>query len=361
MARRAKAAGKATGQGASRADAGARRLLRVVAWMMDRSEPFRREDLLDAFPDDYGGRGEAAWKKFWRDTAAIARLGVALRPVDDDQASYLVDRTALHLARTAFEKDEAAVLWMAGRAALRAGEHPLRDDLEAALRKLSVGARGLPQAVPSPGPIAPPPPAQALAERLSLLAEAVQRRRRLHLVYLGSAAGAETVRDVDVYGYGLRRGEWFFVGHCHLRQERRLFYLSRVQVLQDRPERSDHLCLVPKDAKGGDYLVPPDFDLDTWRLQQPWDYLAHDPLQAVVRLRGGLARSARGVLPEARWQREPGGEWLVTVTVHNLDGLVRQVLAWGQEAELVAPPEGRARARAILDGLAAGLAREARP
>jgi proteasome accessory factor B len=46
--------------------------------------------------------------------------------------------------------------------------------------------------------------------------------------------------------------------------------------------------------------------------------------------------------------------------VRNLDGLVRQVLAWGEDAELLAPAEGRARAWAILGALAAGPAREAR-
>jgi proteasome accessory factor B len=342
----------------NRAAEGERRLLRVAAWMMDRSEPFTREDLLEAFPDDYGPPGEAAWKKFGRDKVAIERLGVALRLVEDDQTRYLVDRTALHLARLDFDAAEAAVVWMAGRAALRAGDHPLRDELEAALRKLTVGARGLPQAVPATDPIAPPPPAAELAGRLALLAEAVQRRRRLHLVYRGGAAGSETTRDVDVHGYGLRRGEWFFVGRCHLRDEERLFHLSRVVVLQDRPERAAHLCAVPRDTKGGDYRVPPDFDLDDWRLQQPWGYLAHPPLEATVRLRGALARSAARLLPGASLSTGPDGARQAVLQVRNLDGLVRQVLAWGDEAELLAPPEGRARARAILDGLAASLASE---
>ena len=47
--------------------------------------------------------------------------------------------------------------------------------------------------------------------------------------------------------------------------------------------------------------------------------------------------------------------------MRNLDGLVRQVLAWGEGAELVSPPEARARARAMLDRLGAALAREVAP
>ncbi len=344
--------GKPAG-GKGKEAAGERRLLRIAAWMMDRSEPFTREDLLEAFAADYAGAGEARNKKFLRDKDAVERMGVALRTVEDDRTKYLVDRTALHLARLTFEDAEAAVVWMAGRAALRAGDHPLREDLESALRKLTVGAKGLPEAAPNPEPIAAPPPAKALAERLALLSEAVQRRRRLHLVYRGGAAGTETVRDVDVFGYGLRRGEWFFVGHCHLRDEQRLFYVRRVVALEARPVRADHQCAVPKDTKGGDYLVPPAFDLDQWRLQQPWDYRAHAPLEAAVRLTGALARGARGLLPGARLALQDDGSRLATLQVRNLDGLARQVLAWGEAAELVSPPEGRQRVRAMLARLPA--------
>lgn len=341
--------------------AGERRLLRLAAWMMERSEPFTREDLLEAFARDYAGDDEARYKKFGRDKDAIERMGIALRTLEDDRTRYLVDRTALHLARLTFEDAEAAVVWMAGRAALRAGDHPLRDELESALRKLTVGAKGVPPAVPTPEPIAPPPATRALSERLAVLAEAVQRRRRLHLVYRGGAAGTETVRDVDVFGYGLRRGEWFFVGHCHLRDERRLFYVRRVVALENRPVRADHQCRVPKDTKGGDYQVPADFELDQWRLQQPWDYLAHEPREASVRLTGALAKGARSLLPGARITLQDDGSRLATLAVRNLDGLVRQVLAWGEGAELLSPPEGRERARAVLDRLSAALGREVLP
>lgn len=367
MAATRKRAGKAGSGGRrgaaapERPGAGERRLLRLAAWMMDRGEPFTREDLLEAFRKDYAGDAEARNKKFGRDKDALERMGIALRTLEDDRTRYLVDRTALHLARLSFEGAEAAVVWMAGRAALRAGDHPLREDLESALRKLTVGAQGLPPAAPTPEPISPPPAARALSERLAVLAEAVQKRRRLHLVYRGGPAGAETVRDVDVFGYGLRRGEWFFVGHCHLRDEARLFYVRRVVALEPRPVRADHQCAVPKDTKGGDYRVPAGFELDQWRLQQPWDYRAHPPLEAAVRLTGPLARAARGLLPGARLTLEEGGARLATLQVRNLDGLVRQVLAWGEGAELVAPPEGRARAREALDRLSAALSREVAP
>ena len=180
----------------------------------------------------------------------------------------------------------------------------------------------------------------------------MQRRRRLHLVYRAGGDGAETVRDVDVHGYGLRRGDWFFVGHCHLRDEARLFYLGRVVDLRDRPDRAAHACRVARDAKGGDYRIPAGFDLDAWRLQQPWDYREHPPVEATVRSAARSPAPPPASCPGARLAPAGAdGARDATLQVRSLDGLARQVMAWGADAELVAPAEGRARVLALLDGL----------
>jgi proteasome accessory factor B len=326
--------------------------------MKEQPEPFTREQVIEAFSRDYAGKPDAVEKKWQRDKAALLRLGVALHQEEAEQTRYLVERTALHLAPLRFEPAEAAVVWMAGRAALRAAEHPLRPDLESALRKLVVGASGLPATAPTAGALTPPPAPERLAALLETLADAVERRRRLHLVYRGGPDGGETARDVDVFGYGLRDKEWFFVGHCHLRNARRIFLLARVVKLEKRPRHvPGHACLVPVDVKGGDYRIPADFDLDAWRAQRPWEYLAHPPLTAQVRFRGTLARRARALAPRGRLA-PPGadGSRDVTLAVRDLGGLVRQVLAWGAEAELLSPPEGRAALVAALDRLAAAHA-----
>jgi len=45
--------------------------------------------------------------------------------------------------------------------------------------------------------------------------------------------------------------------------------------------------------------------------------------------------------------------------VRNLRGLVRQALAWGPEAEILEPPEGRQMAREVLASLSERLSKEA--
>lgn len=79
---------------------------------------------------------------------------------------------------------------------------------------------------------------------LSALATAAHARRRVRLAY-ASRDGEPTERDLDPYGLSYRRGRWYAVGFCHLRQDLRTFRLDRVQRVEllaprfARPERFD--------------------------------------------------------------------------------------------------------------------------
>jgi hypothetical protein len=67
------------------------------------------------------------------------------------------------------------------------------------------------------------------------------------------------------------------------------------------------------------------------------------------------------LLPRAAFTREPDGSRVARLVVKNLGGLVRQALAWGPDAELLEPADGRAMAREILLALSGRLDREAAP
>jgi proteasome accessory factor B len=325
------------------------RLLKLAAWLLARGGPVTREEIHQAFPRDYAGKPAAREKKWNRDKRDLNRLGIPVVFVEEagEAGAYLVEPNAATLPRLEFAPDEAAVVWTAGWAALRAGDHPLRDDLEVALRKLAVGATGLPPraaALETDGVVLE---RAQLREWLDTLAEAVERRRRVRLSYR-KPDGTATERQVDVYGYAWRRGNWIFVGWCHLRKAVRLFLLERVRSLS----------LAPAGGKGPDYQVPADFDVRAWSRQEPWEYLVHEPREVAIRFRGSLSRIAPQLLPGARFSAGAGGGRIARLAVRNLRGLVRQVLAWGPEAELLEPAEGRAMAREILAGLSARLGRE---
>jgi predicted DNA-binding transcriptional regulator YafY len=325
------------------------RLLKLATWLSNHGEPVTRQQVYEAFPDDYAGKDEAREKKWTRDKQDLRKLGIPVQFLEEEgrEGAYLVEATSCTLPRLDFAPDEASVVWMAGLAALRTHDHPLADDLETALRKLVVGAKGLPpKATLLEGEWSVPEPA-ALRKWLGTLADAIERRKRVKVAYRKSD-GTVTQRLVDVYGYAWRRGHWIFAGHCHMRDAVRMFYLERVQSL----------AIAPAQAKKADYAIPADFDIRSWSRQETWDYFVHEPRAALVRFRGSLAALAPKLLPTARFSREPDNARVARLDVRNLGGLVRQALAWGPEAELLEPAEGREMAREILASLSSRLARE---
>jgi proteasome accessory factor B len=344
------------------------RLLRLAAWILEQPEPATRARIYEAFPDAYGGRPDAAERKFTRDKDALKRLGFNLETEQlggkEDQVGYFIDARSSTLPPIDLAADEAAAVWTAAAGALRLSTHPLRDELESALRKLVVGARGLPPRAAATEDLAPeaaPEGAADGAKLLARLADAWERRRRVRIGYWRVATGEVVERDVDVYGWARRRGEWIFVGHCHLRQGVRIFYLSRVRTLRTVPLPKEEAAARARRGKKGDYDVPDAFDVRAWSRQQIWDYDVHPLRPATVRFRGSLARLARQLLPGAKVATDDTGARVARLEVRNLRGLVRQALAWGPEAELVEPEDGRAMAREMLGGLRARLRTGGRP
>jgi predicted DNA-binding transcriptional regulator YafY len=68
------------------------------------------------------------------------------------------------------------------------------------------------------------PPA---SQTMLVMSSATQEQRRVHFCYK-SRSDAETERDIDPYGIAFRRGKWYVVGWCCLRQALRSFRLDRV-------------------------------------------------------------------------------------------------------------------------------------
>lgn len=335
----------------SKEDTPEARLLRLASWLLDQGEPVTRAQILEAFPENYRGKDEAVERKFTRDKDALRRLGYVIETVElgtRDGPGYVLSAHRCTLPPLTLAPEEAALVWSAAMAASRLSDHPLRDEVESALRKLVVGAQGLPPraaAIDELASEAPPDQGKVLQG----LVDGWERRKRITIEYWRAAVDEVVERQVDVYGWASRRGEWIFVGYCHLRGSVRIFYLSRVRKLRVNGMR----------AQDPDYGIPKDFDIRRWSRQQVWDYDVHPPRPATVRFRGSLARIARNLLPGATTTMDTGGGRVARLDVRNLRGLVRQVLAWGPEAELVEPEDGRAIAREILRGIAADARRTA--
>src|SRR5712691_12889527 len=200
------------------------RLLDLVALLLDAPEPVPFSDLREAFPDNYGGGRESAARKLERDKAELLQLGVPLEFVppslDDGRelGGYRIDRAAFFLPDPRLLPEEAAALYAAGAAALSAHDFPFAQDLQHALRKISL-AGSAPAAVGNAAArrllIVRPGDPDRIGS-LRALGDAVARRKSVHIVYqalpsLEGKPGERTERDVDPYGLAFRGGSWRLV------------------------------------------------------------------------------------------------------------------------------------------------------
>src|SRR5208282_4467625 len=90
--------------------------------------------------------------------------------------------------------------------------------------------------------------------------------------------------------------------------------------------------------------VPPDFRLDDHVPHSPWQFRIEQPTEVTLRLSGGLADRAEAHFPEARVVRQ-GIQTTATLTVTNLDPLLRHLPALSPDVRVVGPPPAVARIR----------------
>lgn len=78
---------------------------------------------------------------------------------------------------------------------------------------------------------------------LSVVKDALENRRRLHLVYQSQSKDEVTERDVDPWALLLSEGRWYLVGYCHRVDDERIFRVDRIR----RVTTLDDAATVPDD------------------------------------------------------------------------------------------------------------------
>jgi proteasome accessory factor B len=314
------------------------RLLDLVALLLDAREPISWSELREQFPADYGGiSDDAAERKFERDKAELLELGLPLTYIqgdDDLKDGYIVDRGAYYLPEANLTKEELAVLYAAGSAALASGAFPGRDDLAHALRKIGFFAG---DALPSPRVRMELGSAQSdpeLSARLEQLWEACAAHKWVQISYASPKHPGVTDRKVDPYGLALRRGVWTLVGYCHMRQGLRTFHVHRIRELKVNTAR----------PRTPDFEVPADFSLDAHVANYPWQHRFHEPMAVTLLLRGEPAQRASSLFPGATVESE-GERTRARLTVTSLDGLLRFCLALGPDCRVESPEPAVTRVR----------------
>lgn len=192
------------------------------------------------------------------------------------------------------------------------------------------------------------PGAEEIRERVRVLSEALQARKRVRFRYHGIYRGESTDRDVGGYGLLFQGGHWYLIGHDALRDARRVFRVDRMDDVQ------------PNAARPGtpDYEIPDDFDVVVYTDREAWELNGEedDVVQATILFHFPLslwaARNGYGELVEER----DDGSVLRAFDVHQVDPFLRWLLGLGGEARVVEPPELRRELEALAERVASRYA-----
>lgn len=162
------------------------------------------------------------------------------------------------------------------------------------------------------------------------LVEAAKTRRTVRLSYLKPDAPEPESREVDPYQVVYAGGSWYLIGHCHARGAPRTFRVDRV---------------VEAETTDAAFERPADFDVA--------DYVRDGHVHSGD---GGVEVAVRYAARVARWLEGRGeaaadGSVVVRHRVTDPGWVVRHVLQYGADAEVLEPPAVREMVRAAASRL----------
>lgn len=170
---------------------------------------------------------------------------------------------------------------------------------------------------------------------LGALREATSLGRRCRIRYEKPGAEPEW-RTVRPYALVSAAAGWYLLAHCEERDAVRAFRVERVLEVE----------LLP-----GTFDAPADFDPDAWIDAGGRVYRGETEQEEEVRVRYS-PRIAAWIREQGPVEEQPDGSVVVTHRVADPGWVVRHVLGYGAEAEVLSPPEARERVSAAVARMA---------
>ena len=157
------------------------------------------------------------------------------------------------------------------------------------------------------------------------VAEAIRLSRRLKVVYRTPGSGP-VQRELDPY-HGVRyEGDWYVIGHCHLRREIRTFSLARMDSVETLPSV---------------FRIPETFDFSKFTGSHFGVHWSDKEYRVEILFDPRVV----GYIKERRWhptqriEEQSDGSIILSLTVNHLLELKRWVLSWGEMAKVLAPDD----------------------
>lgn len=176
----------------------------------------------------------------------------------------------------------------------------------------------------------------AAGDRLrALMVQAARTSRTCRLSYLKPDAARPEPRTLDPYAVVYAEGNWYVIGRCHDHGETRIFRIDRIveaRMLDDT------------------FQAPASFDLADY-VSDGRVYRADQELEVPVRYGPAVAR---WLTERGEGEAREDGSVIVRHAVADPGWLVRHVLQYGPDAEVLGPDEVREMVRAGAEGVVCG-------
>lgn len=214
---------------------------------------------------------------------------------------------------------------------------------EVAEKLIGSAGRGVQAKAHTPSPVAFRLPEIRLDRRgeraFEMLSAAERASRSVRFEYLDKE-GKRSTRTADPYGFVVSAGRVYCVAYDHARKAMRTFAIDNV---------NDTVTLAKT------FLKPRAFDLNVYASQSISGVLGQG-VSAEVRVRFAprvaKAAAAARIVAEQRVEPQRDGSVEIAYCVSDTDELVRWVLGWGAQAEIVAPEAIRSRIAELAEEIA---------
>ncbi|MBW1982779.1 MAG: transcriptional regulator [Deltaproteobacteria bacterium] len=176
-------------------------------------------------------------------------------------------------------------------------------------------------------------------EIIKQINEAAVNHRTIDMIYRTmSRGGEENRRQVDPYKVMFFDSTFYLIGHCHLRNEVRMFVLDRIKMMN---------------VTNRTFEIPRDFDLASY-MQSPFRVIHDKPVKVKIRFH----KSVAGYIKEKIWHHtqkikpQKDGSIIFTAEVAGTDEVRHWVLSYGNKAEVLEPQHLREEiASELIDSL----------
>lgn len=168
-------------------------------------------------------------------------------------------------------------------------------------------------------------------ETINRLTQAIDKHRTVQVRYVSASRGRLTRREIDPYRLWYASGGLYLVGHCHLRNEVRMFAVERIRsvTLTDHP-----------------YQMPLGFDLEAY-VQDALTVMRGPRIEVELLFDKATAAWAKDRVWHPSQVTKPlkDGRLRMTLTVADTRELVGWVLSFGRGVQVVRPDTLRAAVR----------------